>query len=193
MYADLMIDLYYEIRKRICPFDKIAEYIPENKNILDIGCGRGIIYKYFLSNKKYISYTGIDNNLKKINNINSDNVFFINNNIESILNNIKKYDCILMIDVMHHLNKNKQKYIIEKILTNMKYGSLLIYKDMSNKNFIKSLLNRIHDLIFNLQLINYYESKNIINFVKTKLEVSKIIEFNIQVLWYDHEFIIIQK
>ena len=32
-----MIDLYFEIRKRICPFDEVAKRIPTKQKILDLG------------------------------------------------------------------------------------------------------------------------------------------------------------
>ena len=191
-----MIDIYFEIRKRICPFHEVANQIPLKKKILDIGCGNGILYKYFLDNKDYISYTGIDKNIKKLQILQQEspsNVFFLDRKIEDILEDINNYDCILMIDVMHHINKKYQKMVIEKILINMNKGSILIYKDISSKSFIKSLINRLHDLIISFQHISYYESIEIIKFAKEELKVENIKKFNIQVLWYDHEFLIINK
>ena len=138
-----MFDLYFEIRKRICPFHEVANQIPLKKKTLDIGCGSGILYKYFLNNKDYISYTGIDKNIKKLQILQQEspsNVFFLDRKIEDILEDINNYDCILMIDVMHHINKKYQKMVIEKILINMNKGSVLIYKDISSKSFIKSLI-----------------------------------------------------
>ena len=191
-----MIDLYFEIRKRICPFNLIMNYIPPKQKILDIGCGNSILYQYFLKDNNYISYTGMDKKTKKIDkfkNLNIKKFFFINQSIENSKIDISKYDCILMIDIMHHLKKNHQKRIIEKILLEMKNGSTLIYKDISNQNFFKGLANRLHDLIFNMQFIHYYESKKIIDFARNNLKIKKIKRFNAQVYWYDHEFLIINK
>ena len=191
-----MIDIYFEIRKRICPFHEVVNQIPMGKKILDIGCGNGLLYKYFLNNKDYISYTGIDKNLKKLQKLQQkspNNVYFLDKKIEDILEDIINYDCILMIDVMHHVNKKYQKMVIENILKKMNKGSILIYKDISSKNFIKSLINRLHDLIISFQFISYYESSKIINFAKEELKIDSIKRFNIQVLWYDHEFLIINK
>ena len=191
-----MIDIYFEIRKRICPFHEVANQIPLKKKILDIGCGNGILYKYFLDNKNYISYTGIDKNLKRLRKLQQkipNNVYFLNRKIEDILEDIKNYDCILMIDVMHHINKKYQKMVIENILKNMNKGSMLIYKDISNKNFIKPLVNLLNDLIINFQFISYYEPSEIINFAKKEMKINDIKKFNIQTLWYEHEFLIINK
>ena len=70
---------------------------------------------------------------------------------------------------------------------------MLIYKDISNKNFIKPLVNRLHDLIINFQFISYYEPSEIINFAKKEMKINDIKKFNIQTLWYEHEFLIINK
>ena len=75
----------------------------------------------------------------------------------------------------------------------MKKGSILIYKDISNKNFIKSSINRLHDLIFSFQFINYYDSKRIVNFAKKQLDITDIKEFNVNLYWYEHNFLIICK
>ncbi len=73
----------------------------------------------------------------------------------------------------------------------MKSGSILIYKDISNKNLFFGLMNRLHDLIYNFQIINYYDSKNIINMIANHKFTYN--HFNKKKFWYDHEFIIITR
>ena len=191
-----MIDLYFEIRKRICPFDEVVRHIPTKQKILDLGCGRGILYNYYLKNFNYIEYTGLDINKKNINKLNKScnkNCYFKNQDLEKDKINFSEYDCILMIDVMHHLKKNFQNKIMEKILGEMKIGSTLIYKDISNRSFFKGFANRVHDLIFSMQLINYYDSEKIIDYAKNNMKISGINKYNTQNFWYDHEFLIIKK
>ena len=67
------------------------------------------------------------------------------------------FDCILLIDVLHHIEKNRQKQIIELLIDNMKPNTLLIYKDISNNNSIKGFINILHDLLFSQQIICYYD------------------------------------
>lgn len=43
-------------------YDAIASLIPENKSILDFGCGRGDFIGWYASDKKQVDYTGIDFN-----------------------------------------------------------------------------------------------------------------------------------
>ena len=191
-----MFDLYFEIRKRICPYEIIIKNIPPKQEILDIGCGQCVTLEYILKNKDFVSYTGIDKKIKKSNKTkkwSSKNLHLIEDSIENCNIDFSKFDTILMIDVMHHIKKDNQKIIIEKILSKMKIGSTLIYKDISNKNLFKGFANKLHDLLFNLDIIHYYQSKKIIEFAEKSLKITKIKKFNIQVLWYDHEFLIINK
>ncbi len=191
-----MRDLYFEIRKRICPYDIIVKNIPTKQKILDIGCGQFVTLEYIFNNKDFVSYTGIDKKItkrEKIKKFDNNNLYLIEDSIEKNNLDFSKFDTILMIDVMHHIKKNKQKIIIEKILSGMRVGSTLIYKDISNKNLFKGLANRLHDLLFNLDFIHYYQSKKIVEFAEKNLKIKKIKKFNIQVLWYDHEFLIIHK
>ena len=56
---------------------------------------------------------------------------------------IKNYDVILIIDIMHHIKKNLQEKLIQKTLSNMKKDSILIFKDISNRNIFFSLCSSI--------------------------------------------------
>ena len=100
------------LRKIICPFDEIVKVIPENKKILDLGCGNAIILD-FLSKKKFKNYTGIDPKLKKNHNKKNNKIKLKSTNAENYFRNIQKYDCILIIDLMHHINKEKQDNFIK--------------------------------------------------------------------------------
>jgi len=49
-----MFDLYFEIRKRICPYEIIIKNIPPKQKILDIGCGQCVTLEYILKNKDFV-------------------------------------------------------------------------------------------------------------------------------------------
>ncbi len=176
------------LRKFILPIEQITKYIPHDSNILDIGCGDHQILQY-IDISRVKSYTGFDVCVKK--SITENNVRIFNSSWNDMLNEIKNYDLILVIDILHHINKNHQKLLIKKTLSNMKSGSILIYKDISNKNLFFGLMNRLHDLIYNFQIINYYDSKNIINMIDNHKFTYN--HFNKKKFWYDHEFIIITR
>ena len=178
------------IRRLIYPYKIALSYINNNSKILDIGCGNGNILND-IKELNFLLYTGIDPKIK--NNYKNKNVSLLNDKIENYINHISKYDCILMIDVMHHINKNNQEKLITNILQNMKVNSILIYKDISNRNFFYALMNWFHDFIFNFQIIHYLDSKKILEISNNINNTFIINHFYKRILWYDHEFLIIRK
>ena len=79
---------------------------------------------------------------------------------------------------------------MKKILNSMKKNSIFIYKDISNRNIIFSIMNRLHDLIYNFENINYFDSKKIISQINE--EKNSYDHFYKRILWFDHEFLIIK-
>ena len=50
-------NIYFKLRALILPVNEILSFIPKRANILDLGCGKGLL----LENLKYYkSYTGVD-------------------------------------------------------------------------------------------------------------------------------------
>lgn len=175
-------------RKKIYPYEEVIGYIPPYSNILDIGCGDSHILADF-SKINIKSYTGIDPKIKK--SIYKKNIVITNDTIEDILKNLEKFDCILMIDVMHHIKKIEQEKIMIKILSAMKKNSIFIYKDISNRNKFYSFMNKLHDFLYNFEKINYFDSKKIISILYNKKQYT-FDHFYKRIFWYDHEFFIIK-
>ena len=175
------------LRKLIYPYEDVVREIPPYSNILDIGCGNSHILEDF-TKLKIISYTGIDPKVK--NKIEKENISISNKKIEEFIEEIDKFDCILMIDVMHHLQKEIQEILFRNIITSMKKNSIFIYKDISNRNKFFSFMNWAHDLLYNFQNINYFSSDKIKLILNNNRVVYK--HYFKRVFWYDHEFFIIR-
>jgi len=183
------MSIYSYLRKKIYPHNIIVNNIPQNANILDIGCGSGtILSEKILS--KINSYTGIDPKVNK--KILNEKIRIYNDSVENILKNISNYDCIIMVDVMHHIKASEQEFIIQKIIESMNKNSIFIYKDISNRNIFYSFMNKMHDLLYNFQVIKYLDSNIIINILK-KYNNYSYKHFYKKILWFDHEFLIIKK
>ena len=72
----------------------------------------------------------------------------------------------------------------------MKKNSLLIYKDISNRNKFFAFMNWTHDLVYNFQKIHYFGSDNI----KLILDNNNVVykHYFKRIFWYDHEFFIVR-
>ena len=105
----------------------------EKINVLDVGCGSGVIAFELLKQGKKIKYLGIDNSQENIisakkilKHYNNDDLKFncgdaVNENFQKAN---EKLDMVLLIDVLEHII-NPQK-MLQKIVENMKDGGLFI-------------------------------------------------------------------
>jgi 2-polyprenyl-3-methyl-5-hydroxy-6-metoxy-1,4-benzoquinol methylase len=108
------------------------ELVPQEGKILDIGCGYGFMayMLHFTAAKRII--TGIDYDEEKIETANhcfskSDNVNFIHSDVLSF--NFEKYDAIIMADILHYLQPDEQKQVIEKCMQQLNDGGIVIIRD----------------------------------------------------------------
>ena len=185
----------YKILHKINPLR--LEFILNNfdksikkKDVLDIGCGGGLISE--LLAKKNANVTGIDENIYNIKQakehakISSLKIKYINQSIDSFFNkNKKKFDLILCLEVLEHVNDVKKT--LDKISELMKPGGTLILSTI-NRN-LKSL---IFAKIFGEYVLNwipvgthqfekFLKPEEIVEFLKLKkIEIKNIkgMEFN---------------
>ena len=180
-------EIYYKIRKLILPIDLILRSIPDNSNILDLGCGKGILVKQL---QNYNNYVGVDINIydKKINN----KLKFIKENCSNFIKkDLTEYNIFVLIDLLHHIDKDEQYKLVYTLARKMKKGDTLIIKDMSSRNIIYKYWNLLHDLIISKQIINYVDFDDIIS--NLEIKNFKIEKFYKKIFLYDHIFLILKK
>ena len=136
----------YKILHKINPLR--LEFILNNfdksiskKNVLDIGCGGGLISESLA--KKKAKVTGIDENICSIKQakehakISSLKIKYINQSLDSFFNkNKKKFDLILCLEVLEHVNDVEKT--LDKITKLLNPGAILILSTI-NRN-LKSLI-----------------------------------------------------
>ena len=185
----------YKILHKINPLR--LEFILNNfdksikkKDVLDIGCGGGLISE--LLAKKNGNVTGIDENIYNIKQarehakIDSIKINYKNQSLDTFYKkNKKKYDLILCLEVLEHVNDVKKT--LDKISELMKPGATLILSTI-NRN-LKSL---IFAKIFGEYVLNwipvgthqfekFLKPEEIVEFLKLKkIEIKNIkgMEFN---------------
>ena len=180
-------ELRYFFRQIILPYDLVVSTIKKyalSREILDIGAGTGLIIKQLL-NADIIDFaysTEISQNYFK------KTPRFEITSFEKIE---KFFDCISLIDVLHHV-KNKEiflKNIIDKVAQN---NTFVIIKDISPENFFYRNWNTLHDVVFNHDYPEYI-SENALQELMLLNGFELIESFKHKVFWYDHFFQVYKK
>ena len=160
------------------------------KNILDIGCGGGLISE--LLAKKNANVTGIDENIYNIKQarehakMGSIKINYKNQSLDTFYKrNKKKYDLILCLEVLEHVDDVKKT--LDKISELMKPGATLILSTI-NRNLKSLLFAKIFgEYVLNWipvgthQFEKFLKPEEIVDFLKLKkIEIKNIkgMEFN---------------
>lgn len=178
---------YIYLRKKILPMETIVGLIPNESNILDIGCGKGIVLDSLNYFKKYVGVDHATNNYRK----NKGKIEFIKEDCFKYLKrDCTNFNVFIVIDLIHHIKKNEQEAFLNNLVKIMKNGDILILKDINPKNIITKYWNFIHDLLVSKQIINYFDFEK---YKKTKSKRYSIKTFYKRIFFYDHYFFILKK
>ena len=181
-------NIYFKLRPFILPINDILSNIPNNANILDLGCGKGLLLKHI---KYYKSYTGVDLNVPYESPTYDNIKFFKSDCINFINSNLSQFDTFLLIDLLHHIKPSEQMIFVNSLLDHMKKGDILIIKDINPKNLITKFWNAFHDFIISKEFIHYFD---FINFEDSLSNKSKILKkFHKRIFLYDHYFLVVKR
>lgn len=129
----------------LIPLNEIQAIVPSKGKIYDLGCGEGF-YATTLAQIRTREVIGIDNDTKKIKKSSQTNLKFLNRNI--ITYRVIGASAVLLIDVLHHLNRQDQNTILKNIYQDLRKGGLLIIKEIDAGEFLRSKLSRFWDFLF---------------------------------------------
>ena len=141
LYKGPFVEWYMRIKTKLEKnYQVFHELVPQEGKILDIGCGYGFMayMLHFTAAKRII--TGLDYDEEKIEIANhcfskTDNVNFIHSNVVSF--NFEKYDAIIMADILHYLQPDEQKNVIEKCIQQLNEEGIVIIRD-GDKDAVKA-------------------------------------------------------
>ncbi|HTE13199.1 MAG TPA: 1-acyl-sn-glycerol-3-phosphate acyltransferase [Chitinophagaceae bacterium] len=140
IYKGPVLEWYMRIKVKMEKnYQLFNELLPRAGTILDIGCGYGFMpyILHFVSAERII--TGIDYDEQKI--ATANHCFSKDATIHFICADITqyafdKYDAIVMMDILHYLQPEQQKIVIEKSIRSINPGGLIIIRD-GNKDLEK--------------------------------------------------------
>ncbi len=133
IYKGPVLEWYMRIKVRMEKnYRLFNELLPQTGRILDIGCGYGFM-SYML---RFVSpariMTGIDYDEQKI--ATANHCFSKDAGINFIAADIttyafEQYDAVVMMDILHYLQPEQQKIVIEKSIRSVNPNGLIIIRD----------------------------------------------------------------
>ncbi len=195
----MLYKVYRFIRKLTAPIERIAELVPFNSSVLDLGCGKGVLTDEIISKKSPTRYTGVDIDKRNIHILRkrhpsfefvlSDALDYLNICIENKIS----FDCIVISDMLYLLSEEKAEEIIIKTYSILSKNGIIIIKDAGHNLplfiqeyiSVKILHNTSGDFI-NLKPFKFYEGvliKNSMNYIM----------IDVHRFWYPHFIVVIRK
>jgi 2-polyprenyl-3-methyl-5-hydroxy-6-metoxy-1,4-benzoquinol methylase len=164
--------LLLQARLTICPPQFVLDEVPPGSRVLDIGCGNGMWLTLLASQNKICSGIGCDINLASIataQTVTRDPAmqhlsFVVQPDGATIPEG--SFDCVLLIDVLHHVPRAAQPSCIAAAASRVRPGGRFIYKDMSTRSWWRALVNRTHDLVLAQQWIHYVQKEQVIGWAE---------------------------
>lgn len=149
LYSGLgWISLFTKIRFWTGSFVQLETMIPKTGKILDLGCGYGILANYLAlcSSKRKIIGVDTDSGKVKFAERGIGNISF--SVADATKMKLKNFDCIILHDVLHHLNSHyQQKKLIADCKKMLSKNGMLLVVEVDKTPFWKLVLGRITDFI----------------------------------------------
>lgn len=191
--------IYRVIRKLTAPISEIVSLVSVNANILDLGCGRGVIAEEIAKTKEPASYTGVDvceKNIEQLKKRFPDFKFFRADAVEFLrdcINRNEKYDCIILSDMLYLLDDELKRELIESAYIVLSSKGTLIIKEAGQnlplflqEYFAIRILHLTSGESINLREARFYED------ILKRLSANYVI-INARRLWYPHFIIVVRK
>ncbi|MEK6706062.1 MAG: methyltransferase domain-containing protein, partial [Bdellovibrionota bacterium] len=140
--------LFLLARWYLTPYGDMASYLPDEGNIMDIGCGHGLLSLAAAIQQRTRNVLGVDHDNTRIN---------IAKSAASGLPNLKfqtstltdwpkgSFQAITMIDVMHYFNANTQGLIVKNAFNSLESGGKLLLREVDPGRGVTSLWNKIYE------------------------------------------------
>ncbi|MBI5048502.1 MAG: class I SAM-dependent methyltransferase [Deltaproteobacteria bacterium] len=145
--------LYYIIRSRTAPFEKVSKYIPDHADILDMGCGYGILIDLINAKKDNCKITGIDIDPKRIEVLQEKYPHnrFIAGDVLAEANKLLiekcKFDCIIIFDVIYLFKPEKQRELIRIASELLKPSGIFLIKEIDTEVGLRFLFSYLQELL----------------------------------------------
>lgn len=183
--------LQQTLRSCIMPYEQVLSWLPQGASMLDIGCGAGAFLYLSGQNRDYAEMVGVDGERvtaqARAVNAGARHAFLATSDFHDWPD--RTFDCVSLIDVMHHVAPAAQDDFLAAALARVGPGGRLIYKDMADAPAFAAWFNRAHDLLSAREWIKYYP----LGKVRAALDAAGFAVRNQSAIWrgpYLHELLI---
>jgi len=169
MYKGPVLEWYCRIKTKLeNNYELIEGLVPKKANVLDIGCGYGFLAYMLSFTSKERTLFGIDYDEEKIEVAahNFSKTVRINFAIMDALAlpTDKKYDCILLMDVLHYLTPTKQEILLNKIYSLLSQDGVFILRDGITEMSRKIKGTRLTEF-FSTTMFGFNKTSNDLHFI----------------------------
>ena len=198
IYSDgpLISRFLHNFRWRIAPINRLVDAIPFGSDVLDVGCGRGLLLNCAARAGRIRKAHGFDSSRSAIElatgaaaRLEASGIApvptFECRSVELGVPN-RTYDVVCLIDVLHHVEVSSQHEAFLLAASCVRPGGIMVYKDMCSAPKWRAGLNRLHDLLSAHQWINYVPIATVDRWASDAGLESESAEW-IPMLWYGHE------
>lgn len=169
------------LEKNYAPFDKL---IPKQASVLDLGCGYGFLcyMLHFLSEDRQIM--GVDYDQDKI--ITANHCYSKNDKVNFEAHDItqytidRKYDAIIIADVLHYLEPEKQMLMLQKSFAAVNPGGCVIVRE-GNKDMAEKHKGTQLSEFFSVKLLRFNKSTNALNFMSGETITKEAAKYGLSV------------
>jgi len=150
--------LELNLRLRICPFETVADRVPPEGHILDLGCGYGLLSHLLALRSPARQVLGLDISAERVATSQAagrgrGNVAFAQGDVTLVA--FGRPDCIVMNDLLHHIPHTHQVALLAKCYQALPEDGILIIKDVDKRVLWKYIWNYAHDFLKNRNLPFY--------------------------------------
>lgn len=137
IYKGPVLEWYFRVKLKLAGnYKRFNEIIPHEGKVLDLGCGYGFI-STMLSLTGNRRVTGVDYDREKI--AVAGNCYLARRDLSFICADITTYsfdrhDAFLITDVMHYLEEDQQKLLLERCMEKLNPGGVIVIREADSEN-----------------------------------------------------------
>jgi len=197
--ASLVDRLKIAYRPMICPLDELLELITPHSKVFDIGCGSGQFCLLVAGFTQADAIGGIEITASLIKNAREllgeystkKDIYFETYDGSHIPDMIANYDLVFMIDVVHHIPRNKLQFFVEQLAWKMSKNARLVVKDIDASSFWV-FGNKLHDMIISGEKSDEWKATELQGLLE-RAGFKTVLFTKRRVLWYPHFTLVLQK